>query len=76
MNNFWMSFWAKPVSTIALGLVTGAVAYAMFGTMTAGAVGFGMPSGLWIGFEIIRLGGAGMVLELVSAILEGLSDLG
>jgi hypothetical protein len=76
MNDFWMSFWAKPASTIAIGLVTGTIAYATFGTMTAGAVGFGTPSGLWIGFEIIRLGGATLVIDLVSAILEGLGDLG
>ncbi len=76
MNDFWMSFWAKPVSTIAVGLVTGAVAYATFGTLTAGAVGFGAPSGLWIGFEIIRFGGASLILDLVCAVLEGLGDLG
>lgn len=76
MSDFWMSFWAKPVSTMALGLVTGCIAYATFGTVISGAVGFGTPSGLWIGYEIIRLGGANLVIDLVCAVFEGLGDLG
>jgi hypothetical protein len=76
MSDLWMSFWAKPVSTTALGLLTGGIAYAIFGTVTSAAVGFGTPSGLWLGFEIIRLGGANLVIDLICSVLEGLGDLG
>lgn len=64
MNDFWTTnFWAKPITTMALGMITGCVAYAAFGTLSAGLMGFGAPSGLWIVFEIVRAGGMALFID-------------
>jgi hypothetical protein len=71
------SFWAKPLTTTALGLVAGCVSYAIFDTVSAGLMGLAAPSGLWIIFEIVRAGGLGiMIFDFLASALEIISELG
>lgn len=70
----WDGLIVKSTTALTLGLIGGALGLAFYGTPLAGAIGFGIPHGFWLFYEMLRFGAFEFVIEIIGGIFELLSS--